>query len=159
MHHSNEPPRLWLVFTLPLTLSPTTSLPYKSVTEVVFYEASTPFAPPASSLACKSEMEKFRGVWTIFGPPPPSPTLDPVQAPPPPSRARARRRWHFTRFRPRSLPRLLPRPRSTPFEPPPLSSHERARRTSSPSCRRGWRRAPRSRPPLVIVVVVVSVEP
>src|SRR5437016_12052247 len=48
VHHSNEPPqKSWLVFSLPLTLSPTTSLAYKSMTEVAFYEASTPFAPPA----------------------------------------------------------------------------------------------------------------
>ena len=65
VRHGNEPRLLsWLIFTLPLTLSPTTSLACKSETEVVFLDPSTPFAPPP-------------------------PTLEP---PPPPSRARARRR-------------------------------------------------------------------
>jgi len=76
-------------FHLPPTLCPTTSLACKSETEVVFYRASTLFAPRL--LPRKSEPEEgFHGVSTPFTPTPP------------PSCAKARRRWRFMRLRPRT---------------------------------------------------------
>jgi len=93
---------------------------------VVFYAVSTPFKPPPPP-SRKSETEVvFCRVSTPFG------------TPPPPSRAKARRRWLFNRFRPRSSPHHLPRVQKRdgggllcgfdPVRAPPPPSCTRARR-------------------------------
>ena len=137
MRHSNEPRLLsWLIFTLLLTLSPTTSLACKSETEVVFYEASTPASslvhvPPHSNPHHLPRVQQrdgggICGLSTAFAPPPP------------PSHAKARRRWPFLQFRPRSdchhLPRVQKRDGGEclwgfePLQAPPPPSHTKARR-------------------------------